>query len=399
MDLPVFFNSPFFNCINAPAIAGVGAMRGIPDIAPDLSAPAFDRRSALRVRRARAPVCDDKCVTESTRVARPLRREAAPSKWWRALVGGAMIALSLALLARRLGFDELSAWALPAIVFITALVLVWSPLDSAVQGDARRPDVTGLFSRDAWARVVVGLLLAIGAVMWFGQWDFNGHPLARAIVVPVVAVTGASLVAAPWWTRLIRQVAVEREQRVREFERAEIAAHLHDSVMQTLTLIRAKASEPDTVARLARAQERDLRAYLYQDRRSEADSVATALAATMSEVEDAHGVAIDVVSVGDAPTTVPMRAAVRAAREAATNAARHGMEPISVYAELTADAYEIFVRDSGPGFDVRLVEKDRAGIRNSIIGRAARHGGTASISSAPGSRTEVAITMPRKDER
>jgi len=207
------------------------------------------------------------------------------------------------------------------------------------------------------------------------------------------------LVPAPWWTRLIRQLAVEREQRVREFERAEIAAHLHDSVMQTLTLIRAKANEPDTVARLARAQERDLRAYLYQDRRSEADSVATALLAAMSEVEDTHGVAIDVVSVGDAPTTIPMRAAVRAAREAATNAARHGMEPISVYAELTEDSYEIFVRDSGPGFDPRVVDQDRAGIRNSIIGRAARHGGTAVISSAPQSRTEVAITMPRKDEK
>jgi signal transduction histidine kinase len=344
-------------------------------------------------------MCDDDPVTESTRVARPLRREAAPSMWWRALVGGMMIALALALLARRLGFDEVSAWALPAIVFITALVLVWSPLDSAVQIDARRPDVNGLFSRDAWARVVVGLVLAVVAVIWFAQWDFHGHPLTRAIVVPVVAVVSVILLPAPGWTRLLRQVAVEREQRVREFERAEIAAHLHDSVMQTLTLIRAKAGEPDTVARLARAQERDLRAYLYQDRRSEADSVATALLAAMSEVEDTHGVAIEVVSVGDAPTTVPMRAAVRAAREAATNAARHGLQPISVYAELTDDAYEIFVRDSGPGFDPRAVHKDRAGIRNSIIGRAARHGGTAVISSAPQSRTEVAITMPRKDER
>ncbi len=344
-------------------------------------------------------MCDDEAVNQSTRVARPLRREAAASQWWRALVGAMMMAMSLALLARRLGLEQVSAWALPAIVFIAALVLVWSPLDSAVQTDARRPDVSGLFSRDAWARVVVGILLAIGAVVWLGQWDFNAHPLTRAIVVPVVAVLGALLVAAPWWTRLIRQVAVEREQRVREFERAEIAAHLHDSVMQTLTLIRAKASEPDTVARLARAQERDLRAYLYQDRLSEADSVATALQAAISEVEDAHGVAIDVVSVGDAPTTVPLRAAVHAAREAATNAARHGIEPISVYAELTEDAYEVFVRDSGPGFDPRAVDKDRAGIRNSIIGRATRHGGTAVILSAPQSRTEVAIAMPRKDER
>ncbi len=374
-------------------------MRGHPDIAPDFCAAPRRCLSASRPRRASGVVCDDKAVTESVRVARPLRREANASTWWRALVGGMMIALALALLARRLGMDEVSAWALPAIVFIIALILVWSPLDSAVQGDARRPDVLSLFSRDAWARVVVGVLLAIGSVIWFAQWDFHGHPLTRAIVVPVVAVAAFVLVPAPWWTRLIRQVAVEREQRVREFERAEIAAHLHDSVMQTLTLIRAKANEPDTVARLARAQERDLRAYLYQDRRSEADSVATALAAAMSDVEDTHGVAIEVVCVGDAPTTDALRAAVKAAREAATNAARHGMEPISVYAELTDEAYEVFVRDSGPGFDPRAVDKDRAGIRNSIIGRAARHGGTAVISSAPQSRTEVAITMPRRDER
>ncbi len=308
-----------------------------------------------------------------------------------------MLALAVALLARRLGVERVSAWALPAIVFVTALVLVWSPLDSAVQTDARRPDVNGLFSRDAWGRVVVGLVLAVGAVIWFAQWDFNGHPLTRAIVVPVVAVLAVVLVPAPWWMRLLRQLTVEREQRVREFERAEIAAHLHDSVMQTLTLIRAKAHDPDTVARLARAQERDLRAYLYQERRSEAESVATALAVAMSQVEDAHGVAIDVVSVGDSPTTAPLRAAVHAAREAATNAARHGREPISVYAELTEDSYDVYVRDSGPGFDPAAVDQDRAAIKNTIIGRAARHGGTATISSAPQSRTEVAISMPRRD--
>ncbi len=310
-----------------------------------------------------------------------------------------MVIFSLGLLARRYGTDELAPWALPAIVFIAALVLVWSPLDEAVQSDPRRPDVVSLFSRDAWARVVVGVALAIAAVGWFAQWDFGNQPLLRAIFVPLAAVAAAALVLAPWWMRLIRQVAVEREQRVREFERAEIAAHLHDSVLQTLTLIRAKAQEPETVARLARAQERDLRAYLYQDRRSEADSVSTALTAAMSEVEDAHGVAIELVHVGDAPTSDALRAVVDATREAATNAARHGSEPISVYAELTATAYDVYVRDSGPGFDPSTVDPDRAGIRHSIIGRVERHRGTAHVASAPGARTEVSITMPRKEQR
>lgn len=310
-----------------------------------------------------------------------------------------MLTFSLGLLAEREGFQSLSPWVLPLVVFVAALVLVWSPLDGAVQSDPRRPDVVSLFSRDAWARVVIGLVLAVGSVVWLAQWDFNEQPIVRALVLPTAAVLAAGMVLAPWWMRLLRQVAVEREQRVREFERAEIAAHLHDSVLQTLTLIRAKAHDPEAVARLARAQERDLRAYLYQERRTAEESIATALAHAISEVEDAHGVAIDVVSVGDAPSTAALRAAVKAAREAATNAARHGSEPISVYAELTDSAYDIFVRDSGPGFDPDAVDPDRAGIRHSIRGRAARHGGVATVTSAPGSRTEVAISVPRKEQR
>ncbi|MDN4471588.1 sensor histidine kinase [Demequina zhanjiangensis] len=333
------------------------------------------------------------------RLATPLRRRAPQSRWWLVTLGGLLLAMSLTMLARRWGIVGAASWLVPAFAFSAALVLVWSPLESAVQSDARRPDVVALFSRDAWARVVLGIVLAILTLVWFSQQHFTDDPILRAVVVPVVAVVALALVLAPWWLRLIRQVGVERERRVREFERAEIAAHLHDSVLQTLTLIRAKADDPDAVARLARAQERDLRSYLYQDRRSEADSVATALQRAVSEVEDAYGVAIDVVSVGDAPTTDAMRAGVDAAKEAAQNAARHGSEPISVYAELTADRYELFVRDSGPGFDPSAVPEDRAGIRNSILGRSRRHGGDASIASTPGGRTEVTITIPRQEER
>jgi len=344
-------------------------------------------------------VCEDEPVSQSVRVVRPLRQDTPPSSWWRVLLGLLMLGMAAVLLAQRYGADDLTAWMMPLAVFIAALVLVWSPLESAVQSDPRRPDVVSLFSRDAWARVVLGVVLAIGSVAWFAQWDFNGQKLVRALVVPVVAVAGVGLVLAPWWMRLLRQVSVEREQRAREFERAEIAAHLHDSVLQTLTLIRAKASDPDAVVRLARSQERDLRSYLYQERRSPADSVAATLTQAMSEVEDAHGVEISVVNVGDAPTTPALAAAVRAAREAATNAARHGHEPITVYAEVTDARYDVYVRDAGPGFSPEAVDSDRAGIRHSIVGRAERHGGTATVTSAPGKRTEVAISMPRKEQR
>jgi len=294
--------------------------------------------------------------------------------------------------------DELVVppWLIPAIIYSAALVLVWSPLDAVVAADARRPDVVSLVSRDAWVRIGAGLVVATFAVWLFAISDFTESSLVRTWVVVLVAVFATALLLAPWWLRLIRQVTVERERRVREFERAEIAAHLHDSVLQTLTLIRAHASEPETVAKLARAQERDLRSYLYQERRSPKESVAAALSAALNEVEDAHGVALDVVSVGDAPTSPALAAAVSAAREAATNSARHGVGPISVYAELTPNSYEVFVRDAGPGFDVNDVPKDRLGIRNSIVGRVQRAGGDAVIRSAPGEATEVTITVPRE---
>lgn len=306
------------------------------------------------------------------------------------------MAIAGVLIANRSGADGIAPWIIPSIVFALGLALVWSPLDRVTLDDARRPKLSGLFARDAWLRLVLGLAMCVGVLWWFATWEFTKDPVRRAIVVPIVVLAALVLIFAPWWLRLLRQVGVERQERVREFERAEIAAHLHDSVLQTLTLIRAKADDADAVTRLARAQERDLRAYLYQDRRTEEESVATALALAVSAVEDAQGIAVDVVSVGDAPTDQRLWAAVKAAREATSNAARYGIGPVSVYAELTAHSYEVFVRDSGPGFDPHDVPSDRLGIKQSIIGRVERQGGSASVQSSPGERTEVSISVPRE---
>lgn len=345
-------------------------------------------------------MCDDGAVSSTgTRLARPLERPDAPRVWWRALVGAAMLAVAVVLLLGRTNELHLPPWLVPVIVLVAGLTLAWSPLDAVVAADARRPDVVALVSREAWVRILLGACVSAFAVWLFARSGFTDSRAVRMWAVGGAIVLTAVMLLAPWWLRLLRQVSVERERRVREFERAEIAAHLHDSVLQTLTLIRAKADDPDAVARLARAQERDLRSYLYQERRSPADSVATALAAAMSEVEDTHGVSIDVVSVGDAPTSEALRAAVGAAREAATNAARHGVGPISVYAELTSGRYQVFVRDGGPGFDPTAVPPDRLGIRNSIIGRVRRQGGDAEVHSATGTRTEVAISVAREEDR
>lgn len=338
-------------------------------------------------------------IPAGERIALTLERQSRPPTWPRIVLGAALLVAAVVMTAARYNITAIGPWMPPAVAFLTGTALVWSPLDAASSREGRRPDlIVGLFSREHLSRVMTGLALAGGAMWWFSRWEFTTQPVLRAIVVPPVILLGVGLLLAPWWMRLIRQVGVERMERVREFERAEIAAHLHDSVLQTLTLIRKNAGDADTVARLARAQERDLRSYLYQDRRTEAGSVATALAAAIAQVEDANAVAIDTVSVGDAPTDKCLRAAVAAVKEAASNAARHGLPPISVYAELTPERYDVFVRDSGPGFNPKRVPADRLGIRESIIGRVSRHGGTATVTSKRGTRTEVHISMPRKVE-
>ena len=333
----------------------------------------------------------------TTRIARPLERQSRAPQWWRGIVGLALLGIAFVLFAARSGLEELPVWLVPALVFAVGLVLVWSPLDSAVASDARRPDVAELFSGDAWLRLLLGLVAVAWSLWWFATWKFTEDAPTRTGVVSVVLLTSALLVFAPWWLRLIRQVTVERERRVREFERAEMAAHLHDSVLQTLTLIRAKADDPDAVTRLARAQERDLRTYLYQGKRSPQESIATALEEVVGEIEDLDSVAIELVTVGDGPSTAPMRAGVQAAREALHNAARHGAQPITVYAELTPSTFTIFVRDAGPGFDLGKIGSDRLGIAESIVGRVRRHGGTASVTTAPGAATEVQIVVPREE--
>jgi len=374
-------------------------MRGHPDSDPDLFAHGIIREHGPTLIRVpeQVWVCDDEPVStpRDQRLVRSLAREQTSRSWWRALFGAALLAVAILLVIRREGAEDSWPWVIPAIVFLAGAILVWSPLEGAVDADARRPDVAVLFDRAVWARTLVGLGLAAAAMWWFAQWPFTNNDLVRAITVPLVLVVAVALLVAPWWLRLIRQVSVERDSRIREYERAEIAAHLHDSVLQTLTLIRAKSHDPETVARLARAQERDLRTYLYTTRRSASESVATALTNALNEVEDSTGAAIEVVTVGDAPTSPALLAAVKATREAAFNAARYGVGPLSVYAELTPHEFGVFVRDGGPGFDPEAVTPDRQGIRNSIVGRVTRHGGRASVTSAVGQRTEVHITMPR----
>jgi signal transduction histidine kinase len=216
------------------------------------------------------------------------------------------------------------------------------------------------------------------------------------LVAGAAVLAGLALLSAPLWWRLVADLTEERRERIRSQERADLAAHLHDSVLQTLALIQRHSDSPREVARLARGQERELRTWLYRPEDRQQSKLAAALEAVAGEVEDAYVVQVESVVVGDAEVDDRLGAVVQATREALVNAAKHaGVGTISLYAEVEPEEVTVFVRDRGTGFDPETVGDDRHGVRGSIVGRMERHGGTAAIRSTPGSGTEVELSMDR----
>jgi signal transduction histidine kinase len=218
-----------------------------------------------------------------------------------------------------------------------------------------------------------------------------------SLILAAIAGAGAiTLVVAPRWLRSSRALASERAARARSEERAEVAEVVHDSVLQTLALIQSRADDPAEVRALARGQERDLRSVLFNGTTPATGSVAAALRAVAAEIEEAHRVTIGVVTVGDAPLDTASGALVAAAREALVNAVRHADgTPVSLYAEIDEDGVTAYVRDRGPGFDLATVPEDRRGVRDSIVARMERHGGVASLRTAPGGGCEVRLKVGR----
>jgi signal transduction histidine kinase/phage shock protein PspC (stress-responsive transcriptional regulator) len=304
-------------------------------------------------------------------------------------VGALLLLLAGVLVARRAGLDTSVAWLLPALILLAGAGLAWSQIDDVERGAPVR-------GRTAVVLLRVGggaLLVALGVILLVGQGQSAGDAL-RSVLAGLAVLLGLALVLAPLWLRTVRQLGAEQAARAREAERADIAAHLHDSVLQTLALIRARAGDEDAVARLARAQERELRAWLYTDRTHPGDSLVAAVRDVAAEVEDRHGVAIDVVAVGDREPGPGGEQLLAATREALVNAALHGSPPVSVYIEAGRDGAEVFVRDRGTGFDPAAVPEDRYGVRESILGRMRRHGGEATIRGGLGTGAEVHLRAP-----
>ena len=314
------------------------------------------------------------------------------------LLGLALLAAGSALVASRLGADIPLAVVVPAIVVLAGTALAWHQFADIRSGAAQQ-------SSALVARILAALLLvAVGILLFFLT---GTNPNAWTVILAAASVLlGVAVVTAPWLLRLWSDLADERTARAREAERADIAAHLHDSVLQTLALIQQKAGPHSDAARLARAQERELREWLFTGTRGGSGEPATDLGAALrriaGEIEEDFAVHFEVVTVGagvgsgvnpndaEAP-----EALVAAAREAMLNAARHAGGAVSVYLETGARGVELSITDRGPGFLLDQIPADRLGVRESILGRMRRAGGNAAVRPGPGGTgTEILLTVP-----
>jgi len=296
----------------------------------------------------------------------------------------------------------------PVLLGVAGVAVLWRQADEAQRerwldshsriGVVRA--VVGLGGLASYVRLFVGAFLVLAAIVLFSAVSSNWAAARTVGLAAILCFIGVGFIIGPWLVRLSSDLSEERAERIRSQERADMAAHLHDSVLQTLALIQKSANDPGTVARLARAQERDLRSWLFDSAGGDATTFAAALRTVAGEVDDAYGVPVEVVCVGDPPVTEAMRPIVLATREAVVNAARHSGAPrVDVYAEATASHLEVFVRDRGAGFDPDGVADDRHGLRDSIVDRMRRHGGSAEVRSQPGEGTEIRLALAVGEER
>jgi signal transduction histidine kinase len=306
----------------------------------------------------------------------------------------------------------------PLGVAALGAAVVWREADEA----QRRRWTSGARSgflgggRTALLRVVAGGVFVAAGITVFLLGNLDLGQLQFGVLAVLATLVGVAVLTVPWWVRLARDFGEERRQRIVTAERAEIAAHLHDSVLQTLALIQKQSHDPREVQRLARGQERELRHWLYgpsgygrggEQAGPPGETLGSALQAAAAEVEDTYAITVNPVIVGDHPLDGAdggLRALVLATREAMVNAAKHaGVDEVSVYAEVEAESerteVHVFVRDRGKGFDPEAVPEDRHGLADSVHGRMSRHGGAVRLRSAPGEGTEVHLEMTIEAER
>jgi signal transduction histidine kinase len=325
---------------------------------------------------------------------------------------GVALALALAsvlgvflFLAGALNAGAIETYGWPQVISVAGLTLIWRNAPDDERAGMRRlvEPLGGHGSAKSVRRATrlrfagAAVLLAVG-LGWLLSLH-GGTQLLQPLGGFLLVVAALVLLFGPWWLRIARDLVVERQGRARAEERADIAAHMHDSVLQTLALIQRRAEDPQAVVQLARAQERELRSWLFEGRApgdADVSSFAEGVRQIQRDVEARHGVPVEVVTVADCGIDEHLSALLAAAREATVNAAKwSGAAVISVFAEVEPDKVNIAVRDRGKGFDPAAVPGDRKGVAESIRGRMTRHGGEATVQSAPGEGTKVTLTMPR----
>ena len=320
---------------------------------------------------------------------------------------GARIVVSIGMIVTGMLFllREIGLWLGDALVFSIGLAAFGSAIIWMRGDDGGRARFARLASRftaaDALAgrskgRVAAGAVLVGAGMITFLVANTSLSSLGNVAFAVAVTVAGLGLILGPWMYGLVNQLATERRERIRSEERAEVAAHLHDSALQTLAMIQRAQSSQEMVT-LARVQERELRAWLYGRERNGADTLSRTVDEMASRVEGVHRVKVETVVVGDvSPMDDRARALVDALGEATTNAAKHsGAASVAVYVEVGEDSVTAYVRDEGAGFDPSTLPEDRRGIAESIVGRMQRHGGTAVVTSDPAAGTEVRLVIPR----
>ncbi|MGW0802017.1 ATP-binding protein [Nonomuraea sp. NPDC002799] len=317
-----------------------------------------------------------------------------PQRDWSQLAAFSAIGVALFAFGWLTGASQGGIGMLPFAVGGIGALILWQQADP----ERRRTWMSGaaLSIRKNRVRTLLGVALVVIGAIGFLAAEGELAQARPGLLFTVVVVGGLAVIAAPWLAGLWKELQLERRERIRQEERAEVAAMVHDSVLHTLTLIQRVAHDQREVTRLARAQERDLRNWLYQPAQDADATLAAAVRRIAAEEEDAHGVPIEVVCVGDVAldATGRLAAMLKASRQAMVNAAKYSESPsISVYAEVEGEEATIFVKDRGKGFDIESVPLDRMGIRESIIGRMERHGGTARMRTSVGEGTEVMLTM------
>jgi signal transduction histidine kinase/phage shock protein PspC (stress-responsive transcriptional regulator) len=302
------------------------------------------------------------------------------------------------LLFRRVGLwiGDAAGW--PLVLVVIGSLVVWLRRPSA--GDEVRKFSTLVRTPPRTIRVVIGLVVSVIGVALLTFNTRSNSTFVSVLAAVGAVVLGIVMLVGPWARRAATELSDERRQRIRSEEKAAVSAHLHDSVLQTLTLIQRNAANPEMTARLAREQERELRTWLYQPDPGATGTARSEFEAMLRDVERAHDLTIEFVPVGDAPLDTAGKALVQATREALVNVAKHaGVSTASVFVEVSDDRLTAFVRDRGCGFAEATVADDHMGIRDSIRGRLERHGGTTDITSAPATGTEVEMSVPRRPVR